>query len=286
MGLDDLSEGSLDNLRAFPQVEFIEGDIKDRRALLTAARGVNVIFHQAAIRSVPRSVEEPELTTEVNVVGTLNVLLAAQDVGARVVSASSSSVYGDQKQLPVQESMMLLPRSPYAASKMAGEVYCQAWWRGFAIPTVALRYFNAFGARQSPHSQYAAVIPLFTLACLRGEQPLIHGDGEQSRDFTYIDDVVQANLLAARADEKAFGRAFNIGGGATPTSINRVLEMIAEFTGTDPSPVHTDPRPGDVRSSHADVSLAREILGYKPSVDVEEGLRRTVDWFKATVSPD
>lgn len=286
VGLDDLSQGSLDNLRGAPEVEFIEGDIRDRGTVGSAARGVEVILHQAAIRSVPMSLEAPELTTQVNVVGTMNVLLAAQEVGARVVSASSSSVYGDQDRLPVDESMTLLPRSPYAASKVAGEIYCEAWWRGLGAPTISLRYFNAFGPRQSPYSQYAAVIPLFTRACLEGERPEIHGDGGQSRDFTFVEDVVRGNLLAARADERAFGRAFNIGGGATPTSVNRVLEIIADLTGTDPDPVHTDLRPGDIRRSAADISRAREILGYRPSVSIEEGLRRTVEWFKtATTEP-
>ena len=179
------------------------------------------------MKSVPRSIEEPARFTDVNVLGTQNVLLAARDARATVVYASSSSVYGDQERFPLTEDLLAHPRSPYAATKLAGEHYCRAWWESFGVPTVALRYFNVYGPGQDPASEYAAVVPEFVVACLTGERPTIHGDGEQGRDFTFIDDVVEANLLAARAPDEARGLAFNIGGGAEPTSVNRLLELIA-----------------------------------------------------------
>ena len=279
VGLDDLSEGSSDNLSDVPEVDLIEADLRDSQKVRLASRKVDVILHQAAVRSVPRSLEVPVLTTEVNVVGTLNVLMAAQEEGARVVYASSSSLYGEADQYPVSEGFENRPRSPYAASKLAGELYCGAWWRGLGVPTVALRYFNAYGPGQDPASEYAAVIPRFITACLDRERPIVHGDGEQARDFTYIDDVVEANLLAARAPEATFGRAMNIGGGGKPTSVNRLLAIIADLTGANPEPIHESPRPGDVRLSQANVSLARELIGYEPMVSIEEGLLRTVTWF-------
>jgi nucleoside-diphosphate-sugar epimerase len=280
VGLDDLSEGSLDNLAEVPEVTFVEGDLRDEEIVRQAARGCEVIFHQGAVRSVPRSMAMPGLTTEVNVLGTLNVLLAAGEHSARVVSASSSSVYGDQEEFPLQESMTPLPRSPYATSKLAGEVYCSSWWRTFRTPAISLRYFNVYGPRQDPSSEYATVVPRFVLACMRGEQPVIHGDGDQARDFTYVDDAVEANLLAARAPEEACGRAFNVGGGRKPTSVNELLGLIAGLTETEPDPVHTDPRPGDVRLTDADVSAAERLLGYRPQVAIDEGLARTVAWFQ------
>lgn len=228
------------------------------------------------MRSVPRSIELPEKTTDVNVRGTLNVLLAARRASAAVVFASSSSVYGDQETFPLRESMVSLLRSPYAASKLAGEAYCRAWWLSFGVPTVSLRYFNVYGPGQDPANEYAAVVPRFTMACLTGTPPEIQGDGEQSRDFTYIDDVVEANLLAARAPGDAQGRAYNIGGGATPTSVNALLAMIAQRCGTQPDPIKEPPRAGDVRTTHADVSLATRLLGYHPKVGIDEGITRTV----------
>ncbi len=278
MGLDDLSAGAAENL--VRQADLRVGDVRDRQAVLTAARGVDVIFHEAAIRSVSRSIEAPALTTEVNVHGTLNVLLVAQEEGARVVYAASSSAYGDQEEYPVREDMEPRPRSPYAATKLTGEIYCQTWWRNFRVPTVALRYFNAYGPRQSPRTQYAAVVPLFIEACLNGTNPTIHGDGQQSRDFTYIDDVVEANLRAAVAPEEAAGSVLNVGGGRPPTSVNRILEIVSELTGSSPEPLREPPRSGDIRQSHADISRARELIGYEPKVDIEEGLRRTVEWFR------
>ena len=280
VGLDDLSDGTLENLSDVPELRFVEGDLRDEHTVQESARGCAVVFHQGAMRSVPRSIVEPGKTTDVNVRGTLNVLLAARDGPATVVFASSSSVYGDRDTFPLQESMSPLPRSPYAASKLAGEGFCRSWWSSYGVPTVALRYFNVYGPGQDPANAYAAVVPLFTLACLTGSAPEIHGDGEQSRDFTFIDDVVEANLRAGRAPEGARGTVLNIGGGQEPTSINQVLRIVARLTESRPEPVHVEARPGDVRKTEADVSLARRLIGYEPAYDIERGLARTVQWFR------
>lgn len=280
VGLDDLSDGTLDNLADVPQLRFVQADLRDEAAVAEAAAGCDAIIHLGAKRSVPRSMEQPGLTTDVNVRGTLNVLLAARAAGAAVVSASSSSVYGDQTTFPLLEDMAPRPRSPYAASKLAGEVYCASLWAAFAIPTVSMRYFNVYGPGQDPESEYAAVVPRFAVACLTGARPVVHGDGTQSRDFTYIDDVTTANLLAARAPEAAFGRAYNIGGGGTPTSVNTLLAMIAAEAGTTPDPVFEASRAGDVRTTQADIARAGDAFGYHPAVDITEGVRRTVAWFR------
>jgi nucleoside-diphosphate-sugar epimerase len=280
VGLDDLSDGSLENLRDVPEVRFVEADLRDEQAVAAAAQECSAIYHQGAKRSVPRSMEQPGLTTDVNVRGTLNVLLAARDAGAVVVAASSSSVYGDQSEFPLRESMTPAPRSPYAASKLALEVYCAGIGLSYGVPTVALRYFNVYGPGQDPESEYAAVVPRFAVACLTGARPEVHGDGEQSRDFTYIDDVVEANLRSARAPSEARGRAFNIGGGGEPTSVNGLLALVAEAAGVVPDPVHTGTRAGDVRMTQADVSLAERLLGFTPTVPIDEGVRRTVEWFR------
>ena len=280
VGLDDLSEGSIDNLRDVPDVRVVEADLRDEAAVGEAAEGCATIYHQAAKRTVPRSMAFPGETTDVNVRGTLNVLLAARSVNATVVAASSSSVYGDQEIFPLHERMEPRPRSPYAASKLAAEVYCASFWRSHGVPTISLRYFNAYGPGQDPENEYAAVIPRFVVACLTGARPTVYGDGEQARDFTYIDDIVEANLMSSRAPEAAYGSAFNIGGGAEPTSVDRLLRWIGELTRTTPDPRHEPARPGDIRLSHADVSLAREMLGYSPRVPLEEGLRRTVNAFR------
>lgn len=286
VGLDDLSDGSEDNLERARGVRLARADLRDADATRAAASGCGVVFHQGAKRSVPRSIAEPELFTDVNVRGTLNVLLAARAVGARVVSASSSSVYGDQDRFPLVESMQPEPRSPYAASKLAAEAFCRAFSLSMDVPTVSLRYFNVYGPGQDPESEYAAVIPRFVLACLTGRSPVVHGDGEQARDFTYIDDVVEANVLAARAPDAAHGRALNVGGGAAPTTVNEILRVVAELTATSPQPVHESPREGDVRRTEADVSLARDLLGYHPSVGIREGLARTVEHFRAGLSEE
>jgi UDP-glucose 4-epimerase len=285
VGLDDLSEGSLDNLRVAPEVRFVEADIRDEAAVAEAARGCSTIYHQGAKRAVPRSMAFPIETSDVNVRGTLNVLLAADREHAFVVAASSSSVYGDQKVFPLHEGMELRPRSPYAASKLAAEVYCTAFWLSHGVRSVSLRYFNVYGPGQDPENEYAAVIPRFAVACLTHVRPTIYGDGQQARDFTFIDDVVDANLAAARAPEAALGRAFNIGGGEAPTSVSRLLEMLGEVTGVRPEPRYEPPRPGDVRLAEADVSLARAMLGHSPKVPIEEGLRRTVEYFRTTPPP-
>ena len=282
VGLDDLSDGALEHLDDSPEVRFVEADLRDAAAVLEAARGCGTIYHQGAKRSVLRSIEHPGLTTDVNVRGSLNVLLAAREVGARVVAASSSSVYGDQEEFPLRESMTPAPRSPYAASKLALEIYCAAWSRAYAVPTVSLRYFNVYGPRQDPRSAYATVVPRFVLACLTGEPPEVHGDGDQARDFTYVDDVVEANVLAAGAPPTAGGLVLNIGGGGAPTSVNALLRLIAERVGVEPDVARVAPRPGDIRTTSADVSLATRALGYEPSIGIEDGLARTVDWFRGS----
>jgi UDP-glucose 4-epimerase len=282
VGLDDLSEGSLDNLADVSEVRFEEADLRDEDAVAGAARGCVAIFHQGAKRAVPRSMAFPVETTDVNVRGTLNVLLAAHGSGAVVVAASSSSVYGDQERFPLDEDMTPSPRSPYAASKMAGEVYVSAFRRSHDVRGVSLRYFNVYGPGQDPENEYAAVIPRFIVACMTGDRPVIFGDGEQARDFTYIDDVVEANLRCARAPEEAWGRALNIGGGEAPTSVNELLRRIAALTGTEPEPRFEPPRAGDVRLTEADIALASRLVGYEPKVPIDEGLRRTVESFRET----
>jgi UDP-glucose 4-epimerase len=285
VGFDDLSDGAAANLERAPGVRFVRGDLRDAEAVRSAMTGCEVVFHHGAKRSVPRSIREPELFTDVNVRGTLHVLLAAREEGARVVSASSSSVYGDQPRFPLVETMLPVPRSPYAAGKLAGEAYCRAFTLSMDVPTVSLRYFNVYGPGQDPASEYAAVVPRFALACLTGARPIVHGDGAQARDFTYIDDVVEANLLSARAGDEAQGLAFNIGGGAEPTSVNDVLRIVAELTDSTPDPDFEPPREGDVRRTEADVSLARRLLGYDPRVGMREGLERTVEHLRETIAP-
>jgi nucleoside-diphosphate-sugar epimerase len=282
VGFDDLSAGSLENLLDAPEVDLIVGDLRDEAAVAHAARGCEVIYHLGAVRSVPRSIVEPGLTTDVNVRGTLNVLTSAHEVGARVVFASSSSVYGDQDVYPLHEGLTPGPRSPYAASKLAGEAYCMAWWQSLGVPTVALRYFNVYGPHQDPASQYAVVVPLFVAACLSGTRPIIHGTGEQARDFTYVDDAVDATVRAAHAGHDAWGHAFNVGGGQTPTSIKVLLAKIAALTSAEPIPEYQPSREGDVRLTHADLSRSREVLGYEPKVEIDEGLARVVRWFAQT----
>ncbi len=280
VGFDDLSDGKLENLADVPEVRFVEADLREEEAVRKAAAGCDVILHHAAMKSVPRSVRLPEATTDVNVRGTLNVLLAAREESAAVISASSSSVYGDQDVYPLREDMEPRPRSPYAASKLGGEGLCRAWWHSYSVPAVSFRYFNVYGPWQDPNSEYAAVIPRFAVACLGGEPPIIYGDGEQARDFTYVDDVVEANLQAAAVPERAAGRVLNVAGGRKPTSVSHLLEMIAAELGVEPKPVHEPSRQGDIRRSEADISLARSLIGYEPRAGIEEGIRRTVAWFR------
>jgi UDP-glucose 4-epimerase len=276
--LDDLSSGFLENL---PEgIELIEGDVADEELVRKAVEGAEVVFHQAAHRAVLRSVEHPLTTDRANVHGTLNVLKAASDAGVtRVVYASSSSVYGGAEQLPTPETAPTIPRSPYAVTKLTGEHYCRVFAELYGLQTASLRYFNVYGPRQRPDSAYAAVIPLFIRALRAGEPPIVHGDGNQSRDFSYISDVVVANLAAAAAPaEAAQGQAYNVAGGRS-YSLNDLLGILGQVLGAVPAPVHTDPRPGDVRHTRADTGAARRALGFVPQVTFDEGLRQTVEWF-------
>lgn len=283
--IDNFSTGKRENLAACAgRVAVIEADIRDLAALKAAARGVDVVFHEAALASVPRSVDDPVTSDEVNVHGTLNVLVASRDAGVRrVVYASSSSIYGNSPDLPKREDMTPAPESPYAAGKLAGELYCSVFSSLYRLPCVVLRYFNVFGPRQDPSSQYAAVVPLFTRALLRGEQPVVYGDGEQSRDFTYVENVVDANLAAAESDG-AVGKVLNVACGST-TTVNDLCERIRALAGVDVRPRFAPPRPGDVGHSYADVSRARALLGFAPSVALDDGLARTVEWFRRSGTP-
>jgi len=278
--LDSLLTGKKENLAAFiDRVEFIEADIRDLEACRRAVKGADHVLHQAALPSVPRSVEDPLLANGINITGTLNMLVAARDARVRsFVLASSSSVYGDDPRLPKREGQEGKPLSPYAIGKMAGERYCEVFHDLFGLKTVALRYFNVFGPRQDPQSQYAAVIPLFITKVLRGERPVIYGDGEQSRDFTYVDNVVEANIAAAAA-EAAGGETLNIACGERLT-VNALLAAVNRTLGTDVRPVYAEPRPGDIKHSTADVARARRLLEFEPRVPFLDGLRKTVAWYK------
>ena len=280
--IDNLSTGKKENLEPFfSEIEFIEGDVRDLELLREAMDGVDYVLHQAAIPSVPRSVKDPLTTNSANVDGTLNVLVAARDAGVkRVVYASSSSVYGDSLKLPKQETMTPEPRSPYAVSKLAGELYCQVFHHVYGLETACLRYFNIFGPRQDPNSQYSGVVAKFITSLLEGKQVTIFGDGEQSRDFTYVENVVEANLLAVKADGVS-GGVFNIACGER-LSVNELARLLAEIVGADPQlePLYAAPRPGDVLHSQADILKAKELLGYEVEVGTREGLERTVEWYK------
>ena len=277
--LDNLSTGRRANLeQALTQIEFIEGDVRDGETVRRAMQNVDYVLHQAALPSVQRSIADPLTTNDVNVTGTLNVLLAARDAKVkRVVMASSSSVYGDTPALPKQEAMPTRPRSPYAVSKLAAERYCLSFYEVYGLPAVALRYFNVFGPRQDPASQYSAVIPRFITALLKGEAPTIYGDGTQSRDFTFIANVVQANLLACERDAAA-GKVINVACGTRYTLLDLYAEL-ARIVGTEIEPVFEAPRPGDVQHSLAAIEVARQALGYEPSVGWAEGLQQTVEWY-------
>jgi UDP-glucose 4-epimerase len=281
--LDNLSTGRPENLADCGDgVELIEGDVCDADAVARAAEGCDCIFHQAALASVPRSVEHPLDTHAACVTGTLNVLDVARRTGVRrVVYAASSSAYGDQPTSSKRESDLPMPLSPYGAAKLAGEVYCQAFAATYGLQTVALRYFNVFGPRQDPGSPYSAVIPLFITALLAGKRPTVYGDGRQSRDFTYIADIVQGNLLAADASQ-ASGRVINVACGRQ-TDLLTLLRLLNQYLGTHVEPIHSPPRVGDVRESLADITLARQLLGYEPQVEFEEGLRRSIEYYRSIV---
>ena len=278
--LDNFSTGNRANLAGLAHdVELVEGELRSYERVHNAVRGVELVFHLGALGSVPRSVQDPLTSGAVNVEGTLNVLLAARDEGVRrVVFASSSSIYGNQPELPLEETMAPDPISPYGVAKLAAERYCVSFTRVYhSFETVVLRYFNVFGPRQDPRSQYAAVVPLFITAIAAGEPVTIFDDGEQSRDFTYIDNVVAANLLAGDA-EGASGRIFNVSAG-TPTSVNVLAETIGRILGKEVERRYEPPRAGDLRNSWADVSEAAAALGYEPSVSLEDGLQRTADFL-------
>jgi UDP-glucose 4-epimerase len=285
--IDNLSTGRRANLAHLEKkIEFIEGDIADPAAAAAASQGVDCVFHQAALASVPRSVERPLDTHRSCVTGTLTLLDAARRAGARrLVYAASSSAYGDQPHSPRRETDLPAPISPYGAAKLAGEAYCRAFSATYGFETVSLRYFNVFGPRQDPNSQYSAVIPRFITALLAGRRPTIYGDGRQSRDFTFIDNVVAANLLAADAPaDKASGRTFNVANGRS-TSLLELLAALNKLLGTAIEPVLDPPRPGDVRESLADIAQARVCLGYEPRVGFEEGLRRSIDYYRTLAAP-
>jgi UDP-N-acetylglucosamine/UDP-N-acetyl-alpha-D-glucosaminouronate 4-epimerase len=280
--LDDLSTGRRENLRAVrDRIRFIRGSVARVEVCRRAMQDVNYVLHHAAVTSVPQSTRTPVVAHQINATGTLNILLAAREANVRrVVFAGSTAAYGDAAEQPTHEGLLPQPRSVYAASKLAGEEYCQAFWYTHGVETVVLRYFNIFGPRQNLNSQYGAVIPLFIDAALRGDPPLIYGDGTQTRDFTFVTNVVDANLLACHAPaERVVGTVFNIGcGGAT--SVIDVWRRIAEVIGVSTEPLHDAPRAGDVRHSFASITRAREQLGYFPATDLQEGLRRTIAYYK------
>lgn len=277
--LDNLSEGRLENLTAVrKKMEFIRGDVRDKAVLKRVLRGVRVVFHQAALRSVPKSVGNPFLYHEVNATGTLLLLQMACENGVRrVVYASSSSVYGDRAPLPQSEKMRAVPQSPYAASKLAGEHYAGIYSKLYGLETVGLRYFNVFGPRQSLENQYAVVVPKFITSLLRGEPPPIHGDGRQTRDFTFVENVVQANLKAARARGVA-GEVFNIATGRR-CSILELARRLGGILHVRIQPRFLPQRPGDVLHTGADIRKAERLLRFRVEVSFEEGLRRTAEWF-------
>jgi UDP-N-acetylglucosamine/UDP-N-acetyl-alpha-D-glucosaminouronate 4-epimerase len=279
--VDDLSTGRFENIaQILADVHFVEGDIRDQQRMTQLFQGIDSVFHQAALPSVPRSIADPWASHDVNVNGTMSVLLAARDARVRrVVYAASSSAYGNTAVLPKVETMPSMPLSPYAITKHVGELYCHVFHRVFGLETVALRYFNVFGPRQDPNSHYAAVIPNFVSALLRGESPGVHGDGEQTRDFTFVENVVSANLGAALAPAGAVsGKVFNVGCGGR-ISLNELLRLMQLILGTNIAISYASQRAGDVRDSQADIRGATTAFGYAPAIQLEQGLRRTIDWL-------
>ncbi|BAF59276.1 MAG: SDR family oxidoreductase [Pelotomaculum sp.] len=283
--LDNFATGSIENLRpVFKEIELYRGDLRNLDDVRRTAGGAEVVYHLAALPSVPRSVADPLTANEVNITGTLNVFLAARDAGVRrVVYASSSSVYGNSEDLPKLETMPPRPMSPYAVTKLAGENYGRVFYELYGLETVGLRYFNVFGPRQDPRSEYAAVIPRFIDALLKGRPPVIYGDGRQSRDFTYVDDVVRASILSSEAAGAA-GEVFNIAAGHR-ISLNELLAVLTEITGINGDAVYAGARPGDVKHSAACIEKASAILGYVPLTAFKDGLRMTVEWFARKNAP-
>jgi len=281
-GIDNFSTGKPENIKALrAQIDFREVDLLDLSAIADACRGVNYVLHQAAIPSVPRSIADPIATNQANIDGTLNLLVGARDAMVkRVVYASSSSLYGDTPRLPKREDMLPNPISPYAVSKLTGEYYMTSFYRVYGLETVSLRYFNVFGPYQDPTSMYSGVLAIFIAKMLAGEQPTIHGDGEQSRDFTFIDNVVNGNLLACRAPANdVAGKAFNLACSRRVT-LNETYSLLQSLTGYKGAAKHGPDRAGDVKHSLADITLAEKHLGYKSEIDFEEGLKRTVAWYR------
>jgi UDP-glucose 4-epimerase len=281
--IDNLSTGYVENLNEIgADVDFVNGSINDVAALRRALQDVELVFHEAAIPSVPRSVKQPRETHDASVNGTFELLLAARDAGVRrVIYAASSSAYGDQLESPKRETMRPSPLTPYAAAKLVGEYYCQVFTQSYGLETVSLRYFNVFGPRQDPGSQYSGVISRFILALENGERPTIYGDGEQTRDFTYVANAVEANLLAAQSPN-ASGKVFNVANGES-TSINEVLGVLKSLTGRNELQAeHLPARAGDVRDSLADLESAATVLAYQPKVSLEDGLELTLEWWKTS----
>jgi nucleoside-diphosphate-sugar epimerase len=279
--LDDFSTGKRENLAGLEGLEIIEGSLTDIRAVREALAGVRFVLHQGAIPSVPRSVADPLLSNEANVNGTLSLLVEAKAAGVkRVVFAASSSAYGDTEVLPKVENMPADPLSPYAVGKFTGELYARVFAKLYELETVSLRYFNIFGPYQDPASEYAAVIPKFIQMMLKGGAPTIYGDGEQSRDFTYIDNAVEANLLACRSEEVGRGEVINVACGERYT-LNELVAALNEILGTKLSPIYAESKPGDVKHSLAAIGRAKDLLGYDVKVDFREGLQRTVGWFRS-----
>jgi nucleoside-diphosphate-sugar epimerase len=281
--LDNFSSGRRENIEnLLGSVEVLEGDVRDYGMVARAVQGIDYVFHQAALPSVPRSVKNPIESNAVNIDGTLNVLEASRRSRVKkLIYASSSSVYGESEELPKREEMVTRPMSPYAVTKVTCEHYCRVYWELYRFPTVSLRYFNIFGPNQDPASEYAAVIPKFIAALLKGKPPTVYGDGEQSRDFTYIDNCVDANLLAAENDE-VVGSHYNVACGGQYT-LNELLDILCKIIGVYIEAEYVDPRPGDIRHSFASIDKLA-TFGYRPSVGFEEGLRKTVEFFRSTLS--
>ena len=278
--IDNLLTGKKSNLAdIIDGIEFIQADMGDEKIARRAAKNIDIVLHEGALPSVPRSVDDPAATHKHCVDATFTLLMAARDAGVkRFVYASSSAAYGDTPTLPKVESMLPEPLSPYAVAKLVGEYYCSVFYKVFGLQTISLRYFNVFGPYQDPTSQYAAAIPAFVTAILKNQPPTIFGDGEQSRDFTYVDNIVEANLLAARAKHAA-GQVLNIACGQVVT-VNEIIGMINELTGRNVKPVYADPRPGDVKHSLADITLAKKLIGFKPIVPFKQGLELALTWYR------